>query len=110
MPGAEDWWLWSRVISAGYKIGNVPEPLVRYRVGAGAYTRRGGLNAWKQDWAIQRRLYTGHAISKLGWIKNMSVRTAYRFIPESTRRKAFRALTDIRSSRNVENSLQGKDA
>lgn len=110
VPGAEDWWLWSRVISAGYKIGNVPEPLVRYRAGAGAYTRRGGLNAWKQDWAIQRRLYTGHAISKLGWIKNMSVRTAYRFIPESTRRKAFRALTDIRTSRNVENSLQGKDA
>ena len=110
VPGAEDWWLWSRVIAAGYKIGNVPEPLVRYRVGAGAYTRRGGLNAWKQDWAIQRRLYTGHAISKLGWIKNMSVRTAYRFIPESTRRKAFRALTDIRPSRNVENSLQGKDA
>ena len=110
VPGAEDWWLWSRVLAAGYKIGNVSQALVRYRAGAGAYARRGGLEAWKQDWAIQRRLYTGHAISKLGWVKNMTVRTAYRFIPEEARRKAFRALTQVRRSENLRSSMQGKEA
>ena len=47
-----------RLRDAGYRLGNLPAPLVRYRVGAGAYTKRGGVDAWKQDWAIQRRLYT----------------------------------------------------
>ena len=97
VPGAEDWWLWSRLAVAGYKLDNLSEALVRYRVGAGAYTRRGGLVAWKQDWAIQHRLYTGHAITKAGWLKNMGVRTVYRFIPESVRRTAFRALVGAKS-------------
>lgn len=97
VPGAEDWWLWSRLAAAGYKLDNLSEALVRYRVGAGAYTRRGGLVAWKQDWAIQHRLYTGHAITKAGWVKNMGVRTVYRFIPESVRRTAFRALVGAKS-------------
>lgn len=93
VPGAEDWWLWFRLAEAGYRLGNLPDALVRYRVGAGAYTRRGGFSAWKQDWAIQRRLYTGHAITKARWVHNMGVRTAYRFIPEGVRRLAFRAVT-----------------
>ena len=77
VPGAEDWWLWMRLRDAGYRLGNLPVPLVRYRVGAGAYTKRGGVDAWKQDWAIQRRLYTGHAISKTRWTQNMAVRSVY---------------------------------
>ena len=95
VPGAEDWWLWMRLRDAGYRLGNLPAPLVRYRVGAGAYTKRGGVDAWKQDWAIQRRLYTGHAISKARWAQNMAVRSVYRFVPESLRRNAFRALSTV---------------
>lgn len=95
VPGAEDWWLWMRLRDAGYRLGNLPAPLVRYRVGAGAYTKRGGVDAWKQDWAIQRRLYTGHAISKARWAQNMAVRSVYRFVPEALRRNAFRALSTV---------------
>ena len=93
VPGAEDWWLWCRLADAGYTLANIDRPLVRYRVGAGAYTRRGGVDAWKQDWAIQRRLYTGHAISKARWVQNMAVRSVYRFVPESARRAAFGLLS-----------------
>ena len=53
------------------------------------------MDAWKQDWAIQRRLYTGHAISKARWAQNMAVRSVYRFVPESLRRNAFRALSTV---------------
>lgn len=100
VPGAEDWWLWHRLAQAGYRLGNLPDTLVRYRVGAGAYTRRGGVGAWWQDWAIARRLYTGGALSKAGWLKNMGVRTAYRFIPEPVRRAAFRGITSSTSLRS----------
>ena len=95
VPGAEDWWLWMRLRDAGYRLGNIPEALVRYRVGAGAYTKRGGVDAWLQDVAIQRRLYTGHGISKLQWAQNMAVRSVYRFVPEQARRSAFRALSSL---------------
>ena len=95
VPGAEDWWLWMRLRDAGYRLGNIPEALVRYRVGAGAYTKRGGVDAWLQDVAIQRRLYTGHGISKLQWAQNMAVRSVYRFVPERARRSAFRALSSL---------------
>ena len=39
----EDYLLWAKMIVAGARVANVAEPLVRYRVGAGAYARRGGL-------------------------------------------------------------------
>ena len=39
----EDYLLWAKLILAGARVANVAEPLVKYRVGAGAYTRRGGL-------------------------------------------------------------------
>ena len=38
----EDYWLFARMIDAGARVANVAEPLVKYRVGAGAYARRGG--------------------------------------------------------------------
>ncbi len=108
VPGAEDWWLWMRLREAGYRLGNLPEPLVRYRVGAGAYTRRGGVAAWKQDWAIQRRLYTGHSISKTRWVQNMAVRSVYRFVPEVARRAAFRALSTVTARSELHRSSVSK--
>ncbi len=41
----EDYLLWAKLILAGARVANVAEPLVKYRVGAGAYARRGGLGA-----------------------------------------------------------------
>ena len=61
VPGAEDWWLWMRLRDAGYRLGNIPDALVRYR-GCGRVHEARGVDAWLQDVAIQRRLYTGHGI------------------------------------------------
>ncbi len=38
----EDYWLFVRMIQDGARVANLAEPLVLYRVGAGAYQRRGG--------------------------------------------------------------------
>ena len=41
----EDYLLFARMVDAGARPANLAEPLVCYRVGAGAYARRGGLRA-----------------------------------------------------------------
>ena len=52
----EDYLLFARMIDEGATVGNVEEPLVLYRVGAGAYGRRGGVALLKSEWALQRKL------------------------------------------------------
>ena len=51
----EDYLLWAKLILAGARVANVAEPLVKYRVGAGAYARRGGLAQLRAELAVQRR-------------------------------------------------------
>ena len=50
----EDYWLFARMIDAGARVANVAEPLVKYRVGAGAYARRGGWQLLRSEWQLQR--------------------------------------------------------
>ena len=51
----EDYLLWAKLILAGARVANVAEPLVKYRVGAGAYARRGGLAQLRTELDVQRR-------------------------------------------------------
>lgn len=92
VPGAEDYWLWARMNKAGYILGNLPDPLVKYRVST-AYSRRGGLPALRKDIDVQRRLYSGNVIGLGHLAKNMGIRGVYRLTPEKIRTKAFRVLT-----------------
>jgi hypothetical protein len=51
----EDYLLWAKLLVAGARVANTAEPLVKYRVGAGAYARRGGLGQLRAELAVQRR-------------------------------------------------------
>ena len=57
LPLMEDYLLFAKMIQNGARVANIAEPLVLYRVGAGAYARRGGVTLLKSEWALQRRLY-----------------------------------------------------
>lgn len=92
VPGAEDYWLWARMDKAGFILGNLSEPLVRYRVSS-AYSRRGGIAALRKDIHVQCRLYSGNIIGPTRLIKNMGIRGIYRLAPEKIRTKAFRTMT-----------------
>lgn len=96
--GAEDYWLWARLSMRGYMLDNVSQPLVKYRVGAGAYTRRGGIQALKKDLELQHRLYTGGFLSVPEVIKNVAIRVGYRALPLDARKKLYRALIGSNSS------------
>lgn len=86
----EDYWLFARMIADGAAIGNVPDPLVMYRVGAGAYARRGGREQWRSELALQRALRDIRFTTRSQYLRNVSVRGLYRFVPEPVRKAAYR--------------------
>ncbi len=88
----EDYLLWAKMIVAGARVANVAEPLVRYRVGAGAYARRGGLAQLRAELAVQRRFRRLGFTTRAQFVRNVVVRGGYRLVPEVIRRTAYRAV------------------
>jgi glycosyltransferase involved in cell wall biosynthesis len=88
----EDYLLWAKMIAAGARVANVAEPLVLYRVGAGAYRRRGGLAQLRTELGLQRRLRALGFTSRTQWARNVVLRGGYRLVPEGVRRAAYRRL------------------
>ncbi|MEI5585035.1 MULTISPECIES: glycosyltransferase [unclassified Agromyces] len=88
----EDYWLFARMIHAGARVGNLAEPLLMYRVGDGAYARRGGRAQWSSEMQLQRALRRIGFTTRLQYARNVLVRGTYRFVPEPIRRRAYRRL------------------
>jgi glycosyltransferase involved in cell wall biosynthesis len=88
----EDYLLWAKLILAGARVANVAEPLVRYRVGAGAYARRGGLEQLRTELEVQRRFRRLGFTTRQQYLRNVAVRGGYRLVPEALRRAAYRRL------------------
>ena len=99
LPLMEDYWLFARMIANGARVGNVAEPLVKYRVGAGAYTRRGGLQLLRSEVALQRRFHASGFVSHSQFARNLVVRGGYRLVPEPIRRTAYRRIIARRGDR-----------
>ncbi len=88
----EDYLLFARMIADGAAVANVAEPLVKYRTGAGAYGRRGGLALLRSEVALQRRLRADGFTSRAQLARNLAVRGGYRLLPVGVRRWGYRAL------------------
>jgi glycosyltransferase involved in cell wall biosynthesis len=86
----EDYLLFAKLIQAGCRVANVEEPLVLYRVGAGAYARRGGVTLLKSEWRLQRRMRAEGFTTRAQFARNIVVRGGYRLVPEPLRRFAYR--------------------
>lgn len=99
LPLLEDYWLFARMILGGARVANVPEPLVMYRVGAGAYHRRGGTALLRSELALQRRLRAVGFVTRGQFARNLVVRGGYRMVPAALRRHAYRRLIARRGER-----------
>lgn len=86
----EDYWLFARMIQHGARVRNVAEPLVLYRVGAGAYARRGGRALLRSEVELQRRMHTSGFTTRSQYVRNVAVRGGYRLVPQTMRRMAYR--------------------
>lgn len=92
LPLMEDYYLFARMLANGACPANIAEPLVYYRVGAGAYQRRGGRPLLRSEFALQRKLYAEGFTSRAQYIRNIVIRGAYRLLPWWVRRAAYRAI------------------
>jgi glycosyltransferase involved in cell wall biosynthesis len=90
LPLLEDYWLFVRMIHTGARVRNVAEPLVLYRVGSGAFARRGGSRLLRSEVELQRRMHRLGFTTTAEYARNLLVRGGYRLVPERARRTAYR--------------------
>ncbi len=95
----EDYLLFTRMVEAGAVPANLAEPLVHYRVGDGAYARRGGLPLLRSEIALQRRFRRLGITTRWEYLRNVAVRGAYRLVPVSVRKVAYRRLLANRTGK-----------
>lgn len=99
LPLMEDYWLFARMIQNGAHVVNVAEPLVKYRVGAGAYGRRGGVELFRSEIALQRQFRASGFVTRKQYLRNLVVRGGYRLVPEFIRRAAYKPIIARRGER-----------
>ncbi len=85
----EDYWLFARMIASGARTANIEEPLVAYRVGAGAYSRRGGAELFKSELELQRHMLKMGFTTPAQYVRNLAVRAGYRLIPTPMRKTLY---------------------
>jgi glycosyltransferase involved in cell wall biosynthesis len=101
LPLMEDYLLFARMLANGAQPANVAEPLVHYRVGAGAYARRGGMRLLRSEIALQRRFRELGITSRTEFARNVLIRGGYRLVPVRLRRFAYRRLIAVRGERGA---------
>ncbi|MQA85797.1 MAG: glycosyltransferase [Streptosporangiales bacterium] len=92
LPLMEDYWLFARMLANGARPANLAEPLVYYRVGDGAYGRRGGMRLLRSELSLQRRLRAEGFTTRAQYLRNVAMRGGYRLLPETLRRAIYRRL------------------
>ncbi|MDO4605983.1 MAG: glycosyltransferase [Bowdeniella nasicola] len=95
----EDYWLFARMVQAGARVANLPDVLVLYRVGDGAYHRRGGWRMLRGEWQLQRAMRQAGMTTPVQYVRNLAVRGGYRLIPAWVRRPLYRVAMRTRWKR-----------
>ena len=88
-PFLEDYDLWGRVLAEGYQLDNLPEVLVRARVGNELYGRRGGFDYCKRYLGLRKEQ---HKIGLTNWIEWMiacAITIAVTVIPSGARKQVY---------------------
>jgi hypothetical protein len=87
------------MIASGARTANRCEPLVMYRVGAGAYERRGGLPLLRAELVLQWRFLRSGFTTPPQYVRNVLVRGVYRLVPGWVRRPFYRSIVATRGER-----------
>ena len=85
----EDYYLWVRLIKAGFKFKNVPFILVNVRGGRDMASRRGGGKYIRTELKFQSFLLKSGMITHFEYLKNCAVRTTVRMLPNSLRSRVY---------------------
>ena len=83
--GFEDYHLWARMLTLGYRLHNMDEILVCVRCGNGMQSRRGGLAYLKADIEFQSFLRKMGLLDAAGSLLNILMRAPFRLAPSPVR-------------------------
>ena len=87
----EDYYLWIRLAIANKKFANLPQILVKVRVGTDMYKRRGGIRYFKSERNIQKLMLKNNIISYPRYYINVSERLILQLLmPNCLRGIVFR--------------------
>lgn len=78
---SEDYELWARFVSKGYKLMNLPNVLVYANYSSGADLRRLGFRVFKDDFRTQKFLLTSRCLSSLEFTRNFVLYFVFRMSP-----------------------------
>ena len=81
----EDYYLWCRMIQAGFIFKNLPDVLVHVRTGQNMYQRRGGTTYNKAIIDFQNKIFKLGLISRLEWAENLIIRLGVANMPNNLR-------------------------
>ncbi len=81
MHGYEDYYLWMRLLHAGFAISNSPEDLVLARAGVGMLKRRRGLKMVRAEYQFQMRLVQDGIFPLRLGVENVLLRGGIRLLP-----------------------------
>ena len=82
----QDYELWVRLIQSGAKCLNIAEPLVTMKLDQGLIGRRGGLRYARLEYNIQQKFLTMGFLSKIEFLRNVTIRISVRLLPWPIRR------------------------
>ena len=85
----EDYDLWARMMQQGYKLHNLQESLLWFRLTSQPFSQRGGLGYIGREMYFQKRLWHMGYISLGRMILNMLIRTLVRLIPRKWRKYSY---------------------
>ena len=88
----EDYWLWVRLLNAGYKIYNIQKVIVLMRSGSSMAARRGGWKYAKSEINLQYKMLKSKFISPSIFIMNTFIRVSVRLMPNKLRTYIYKKI------------------
>ena len=92
VPFMEDYDLWARLLSNGWELANLPEPLTYLRVNDAQLRRRAAGETRRAELTMQRNLVAYGLVSRPRAVFNFAVRNAYRMLPIGVTKRVYSRL------------------
>lgn len=91
-PLFEDYYLWVRMLLAGFKFYNIQKSLLYFRTSSQMFERRGGIKYAVTEVKLQYLFWTNGYIGFFRMLKNDTIRFSVRLIPNRIRSFIYRRL------------------
>jgi glycosyltransferase involved in cell wall biosynthesis len=85
----EDYDLFARMLAAGARMVNLPQPLVLFRADDSMFDRRTGKDFLRIEWRLQRNLRSYGLIGTPRLILNLVLRLGFRYLPRPLLRRVY---------------------